>query len=201
MIFSVKDKIWQIIAEHGPGWAFCAKDFLSECNRNGIDTALFHLEKEGRIRKVVRGIYDYPMFSTILREVSPPDLSQVAAAIARNLNREIQLTGNAALNYLHLSTQVPAHYTWLWNAAGRSFHIGKNQLHFQKASRKDFSPKLPQSRMLVQVLRMLDGAALASEMRNKLKASFSADQWEQIRQDTILVPARIHRLICELAQT
>ena len=201
MIFSVKDKIWEIIKQHCAGWAFCAKDFLSEHPRNSIDTALFHLEKAGRIRKVCRGIYDYPMFSTILQELAPPDMDQVAAAIARNLNLEIQPTGNAALNYLHLSTQVPAHYTWLWNAAGRSFHIGKNQLHFQKASRKDFSPKLYQSRMLVQALRILGGAALALEMRNKLQASFSADQWEQIRQDTTLVPARIHRLICELAQT
>ncbi len=201
MFLSVKDKIWQSILAHGSGWAFSAKDFLSEHPRNSIDTALFHLEKEGRIRKVCRGIYDYPLFSAILQELAPADMDQVAAAIARNLDREIQPTGNSALNYLRLSTQVPAHHTWLWNGAGRSFHIGKNQLHFQKASRRDFSPKLPQSRMLVQAIRILGGAALSSEMRDKLKASFSVDQWEQIRKDTILVPARIHRLICELAQT
>ena len=193
---SVKSKIWKKIQRHGPGWAFCAKDFLSEHPRNSVDTALFHLEKSGLIRKVCRGIYDYPIFSVILQELTPPNMDHVAAAIARNLNLEIQASGNAALNYLRLSTQVPARYTWLWTAAGRSFHIGKNHLHFQKASRKDFSPKLPQSRMLVQAIRVLGSDALATEMRNKLKASFSSEQWEQIRQDTTQVPTRIHKPIC-----
>ena len=200
MIDSAKQKILKVIERHGHGWAFCARDFMPELKRNDIDTALFHLAREKKIRKVSRGIYDYPLFSEMLNRQVSPDLEQVAAAIARNRQREMQPTGNAALNRLDLSTQIPAEYAYLWNGRSQDFRVGARTIRFYSAPKRDFSPRLLQSRLLVQSLRMLDSAPLDDRVKAALKACFNRDQWAQIRVDTVGVSDRIYRQICELAE-
>lgn len=197
---SAKQKIMKAIETHGRGWAFCARDFMQELKRNDIDTALFHLTREGKIRKVLRGIYDYPMFSSILNRQIAPDLEQVAAAIARNLHREMQPTGNAALNCLKLSTQIPAQNTYLWDGRSRDFKVGTQTIRFLHAAKRDFSPRLLQSRLLVQSLRMLDSTPMDDRMKAALKNCFDRRQWSQIRADAAGVSDHIYRQICELAQ-
>ena len=54
--------------------------------------------------------------------------------------------------------------------------------------------------MLVQALRTLGELAEEKEMKAKIKAAFSFEQWEEIKTDTSLVPERIHKMICRLAQ-
>ena len=200
MTDSAKQKILKAIVAHGYGWAFCARDFMPELKRSDIDTALFHLAREGKIRKVMRGIYDYPMFSKLLNRQVAPDLEQVATAIARNLRREMQPTGNAALNRLNLSTQIPAQYTYLWDGRSRDFQIGTQTIRFRSAAKRDFSPRLPQSRLLVQSLRMLDSTPMDDGIKAALKKCFDRQQWLQIRADSAGVSNRIYRQICELAQ-
>ena len=197
---SAKQKILKTINTHGRGWAFCARDFMPELKRSDIDTALFHLAKEGKIRRVMRGIYDFPMFSAILNRQTAPDLEQVAAAIARNLQREMQPTGNAALNYLNISTQIPARYAFLWDGRTQDFKIGTRTIHFRSAAKRDFTPRLPESRMLVQSLRALGTGPMDAEIKTVLKRRFDQEQWTKIRSDTAGVSNRIYRQICELAQ-
>ena len=197
---SAKQKILKTIDAHGRGWAFCARDFMPELKRNDIDTALFHLAKEGKIRRVMRGIYDFPIFSAILDRQTAPDLEQVAAAIARNLQREMQPTGNAALNYLNLSTQIPAQYTFLWDGRSQDFKIGTRTIRFRSAAKRDFTPRLPESRMLVQSLRILGTEPMDAEVKTVLKKRFDRKQWAKIRSDTAGVSNRIYRQICELAR-
>ncbi len=173
---------------------------MPELKRNDIDTALFHLTREGKIRKVTRGIYDYPMFSKMLNRQVAPDLEQVAAAIARNLQYEMQPTGNSALNRLNLSTQLPAQYTYLWSGRSRDFKVGTQIIRFRSAAKRDFLPKLLQSRLLVQSLRMLDSTRMDDSLKAALKKCFNQKLWLQIRADTVGVSDRIYRQICELAK-
>jgi len=44
----------------GGGWAFSPRDFLGLLGRSTVDSALHRMEKQGEIRRVIRGIYDYP---------------------------------------------------------------------------------------------------------------------------------------------
>jgi hypothetical protein len=39
-----------------------------------VDSALYRLEKRGEIRRVIRGIYDYPRFSKLLDQPLSPDI-------------------------------------------------------------------------------------------------------------------------------
>ena len=67
----------------GRGWAFSSNDFVEEFSRSQIDYALSELCREGKIRRVCRGIYDYPKFSELLQQDLSPDFDQVAQAFTR----------------------------------------------------------------------------------------------------------------------
>lgn len=199
MAASAKKIIMKEITSHESGWAFCAKDFLTKLNRNDIDTALFHLEKEKKIRRIMRGIYDSPSFCALLQKNVAPDMDQVASAIARNLHHEMQPTGNMALNYLKISTQIPAKFVFLWDGKSQDFPVGDQVIHFKRAPKKDFLPKLPQSRLLVQALRILE-KPISHEIKLVLKSNFDSTEWKQILKDTVMVPNHLYRQICELAR-
>jgi len=113
MMQSIEDRIVSRIHGRGRGWAFMPNDFIGEFSRASIDKALSNLASNGRIRRVFRGIYDYPKYSELLKQNLSPDFDQVAQALARKFNWRITPTGDAALNLLGLSTQVPGRAVYL----------------------------------------------------------------------------------------
>ncbi|MDP3661924.1 MAG: DUF6088 family protein [Nitrosomonas sp.] len=104
---TVEDKVISRIYGRGRGWAFGANDFSAEFGRSTIDWVLYNLVAAGTIRHVCRGICDYPKFSELLQQKLSPDFDQLAQAFARKFNWRIQPSGDAALNLLGLSIQVP----------------------------------------------------------------------------------------------
>ena len=80
---AVEQKILSRIYGNGRGWAFSQADFAGLGPRPTIDSALHRREREGVIRRVIRGIYDYPRHSKALRGPVSPDIDQVAHALAR----------------------------------------------------------------------------------------------------------------------
>lgn len=72
------------------------------------------LEKRREIRRIIRGIYDYPRFSKLLHQNLSPDIDPVARALARKFRWRIRPSGATALNFLGLSTQAPARAAYLW---------------------------------------------------------------------------------------
>jgi hypothetical protein len=71
---SIENTITYRIRGSGGGWAFSPRDFLDLGNRSTVDSALHRLERKGSIRRVIRGIYDYPCFSNMLDQQLSSDL-------------------------------------------------------------------------------------------------------------------------------
>ena len=115
---TIEEKIVSRIYGRGRGWAFCANDFSSEFGRSTIDWVLYNLVASGTIRRVCRGIYDYPKFSELLKQDLSPDFDQVAQAFARKFNWRIQPSGDAALNLLGLPRKCPV--GWCISPMGRT---------------------------------------------------------------------------------
>ena len=90
------------------GSAFIKSDFLDVADTLSINNALSRLADKGKIRRIIRGIYNCPQFSKLIQEYEAPNMEQVAKAIARNFGWNIVPCGDTALNLLGLSTQVPA---------------------------------------------------------------------------------------------
>jgi len=60
------------------------------------NSGLHRLLLDGTVRRVIRGIYDYRRFSTLLNQELSPDEDQVAHSLARKFGWRIQPSGPAA---------------------------------------------------------------------------------------------------------
>ena len=114
-----------------PGWAFSQADFADLGARSTIDSALHRQERKSVIRRVIRGIYDYPRHSKALGGPTSPNIDQIAHALARKFAWRIQPDGATAQNLLGLSTQVPARVVYLSDGPDRSYTVGRTNLAFE----------------------------------------------------------------------
>ena len=130
---SLEMKILQLLRRWGRGCVFSNSDFFSYGPSASVGRCLHSLKVKGIIRPLLRGLYDYPKFSTLLQEALAPDLHQVAMALARKHKWHIQPSGNAALNYWGLSTQVPTRILYFSDGPSRKFSIEGRMLEFKPA--------------------------------------------------------------------
>jgi hypothetical protein len=104
---AVPDRIMKRVRGKGRGWVFTPKHFVDFGTRGSIDMALSRLAHTGAVRRIGRGLYDYPRQHDWLGDLSP-DPTQVANALSRQSGDRIASSGAAAANSLGVSTQVPA---------------------------------------------------------------------------------------------
>ena len=130
-------RIMKSVRARGRGAAFTSRDFAAFGSSAAVRQALSRLTKRGVLRRVARGLYDWPpVASPVLASLGiavAPDVSAVVAAIARRDNARIQLDGAQAANALGLSTQVPARDSY--RSSGRSHRIalGKTVIQIRHA--------------------------------------------------------------------
>lgn len=86
---TIRNKISARIHRWGTGRVFTPKDFLDLGNRGMVDVTLSQLVSTGLIRRLARGIYDYPKHSDPLGLTLRPDIDEIAHAIARRFRWQI----------------------------------------------------------------------------------------------------------------
>lgn len=115
--------MFYFISGHGMGLAFSSSDLAGRFARQQIDNMLSDLVQDGRVCRVARGFYDYPRFSDLLQITLSPDIDQIANAYARKFSWRIEVSGEAALNLLGLSTQIPGQYVYLSEGPSKSYDV------------------------------------------------------------------------------
>jgi hypothetical protein len=198
---SIADKILSRIYGRGKGWAFSPIDFVAEFSRDQVDNALSDLVKAGKIRRVCRGIYDYPKYSRLLKQELSPDPDQVARAFARKFHWRIQPSGETALNLLGLSTQVPGRIVYLSDGPNRTYSLDSHTLEFKTSALKDIGFKHPESGMLVQALKALGKEHAADISFEQIRKQLDLSKGRQIVKDTRSVTSWIHEYIKQIYQT
>ncbi|MFA7083085.1 MAG: DUF6088 family protein [Arcobacteraceae bacterium] len=196
---SVENRILYTIYGHGKGYAFSTSDFIKDFPTNSIDKALSILAKKGKIRRVARGLYDYPKYSDFLQMQLGPDIEQVAFAIARKFNWQIEISGNSALNILDLSTQVPGTYLYLSNGPNRKYTINENiTIEYKKSALKNIGFKYKESSLIVQALRALGKEHVTQEVTSKIQTQISEKLYDKILVDTKTTTAWIYEIIKQI---
>lgn len=181
-MISVKEKILRKIREHKQGWAFSAIDFLKDFKRREIDESLSYLVEDGDIRRVIRGIYDYPMYSSILKRKVAPDIEQVANAIARKFGWNISPDGNTALNYLGLSTQLTSKKVYLSDGPKRKYIIDKIPLEFRHIAKKELIGS-KNTKLVVHAIRSAGKEQINEKFISSLSKKFSKTEWKKIKEE------------------
>ncbi len=195
---SIQNKIAKRICGNGGGWVFSHKDFIDLGSIEAIDVSLHRLEQAGKIRRVIRGLYDYPRYSKLLKCNLSPDIFRVAEAIGRKFKWRIQPTGAAALNRLNLSTQVPGRIVFLSDGPSREYDIMGMKLEFKKTSLKDSSLQYLNSELLVQAIKALGRERIDHDISEKIREYFNQAERAKILRDTQYVTGWIYELIKDI---
>ncbi|OYV31918.1 MAG: hypothetical protein B7Z79_00370 [Thiomonas sp. 20-64-9] len=192
---TIEDKIVSRIYGRGRGWAFGANDFSAEFGRSTIDWALSRLVASGTIRRVCRGVYDYPKFSALLQQELSPDFDQVAQAFARKFNWRIQPAGDAALNLLGISTQVPGRLVYLSDGPNRQYDIGLYTLEFKKSALKDVGFKYRESGLIVQALKALGRERVDDAVIAAIRKQLDDTACKRVLKDTVTATGWVYETI------
>lgn len=192
---SIENKILSRIYGNGRGWAFSQKDFSDLGGRSTIDNALARLLKKGAIRRLLRGLYDYPRHSEFLGGQLSPDLNQAARALARKFGWRIQPSGAAAMNIIGLSTQVPAKVTYLSDGPNKSYQVENTTLVFENTALKDSGFKLPESSLIVQSLKSMGTNHVTDEALNRIRKWLKPELRSKVLKDTRSTASWIHEAI------
>jgi hypothetical protein len=200
MTQTIEHKILSRIYGNGRGWAFSQADFADLGIRSAIDQTLHRREKEGLIRRVIRGIYDYPRHSDFLQAKVSPDIDQVAHALARKFAWRIQPDGATAQNLLGLSTQVPARAVYLSDGPDRTYVIGKTSLAFEHTVLKEAGFKLRESSLIAQALRAFGEERISPTIITRIRKQFDPALRRRILLDTKTATGWIYAAIQEIAK-
>jgi hypothetical protein len=195
---NIIETMFYFIAGHGRGWALSPSDLLARVSRQQADSALSELVKQGKIRRVARGIYDYPSYSEWLKKELSPNIDQVARAYARKFNWRIEASGETALNLLGLSTQVPATYVYLSDGPNRRYDVMGVTLVFKKSALKNIGFKHRESALIVQALRALGKDHIPKHVKEKIRQQIPLKQQEKILKDTQSTTTWVFEVIKEI---
>src|SRR5271155_2818631 len=116
---SIDYRLLATIHGRGRGSVFVPADFLDLGSREAIDIVLHRLARKGTIRRLARGVYDFPKQHPVLGLLSP-SADAVAKALAGRDRTRLQPAGAYAANALGLSEQVPANLVFLTDGPART---------------------------------------------------------------------------------
>ncbi len=200
MDISIENRIVSRIYGSGRGWSFSQTDFSQLGSAEAIHVALHRLEKKGTIRRVFRGIYDYPLYSKLLEKQLSPDMVQVAAALSRKFGWRIHPSGAAALNLMGLSSQVPGRILYMSDGPTRRYMIGKTELVFKHTALKEASFKYPESALIVQGLKSLGREAITDKVVDKIRSWLPRGLRKKVFRDTSTVTAWVYSAIWRICR-
>ena len=194
---SVPDRIMKRIRASGRGSVFTPSDFLPVAGRAAVDQALSRLVKGGQLRRLARGLYDFPKVHPKLGPLSPaPD--DVAQALARETGSQVQIAGARAANALGLSTQVPAQSTYLTDGPSRRVVLGKRVVDLRHASPKHLIAPGSPAGTVVQALRHV-GRVRASDVAQVASRRLSATDKKTLASSAIQAPAWMRPTLVSIA--
>lgn len=181
------------------GSSFVVSDFTDIAEYENAKKCLLRLEKEGFIRRIIRGIYDKPFFSKLLNEYSAPNIEEVAKAIARNYNWKISPSGLTALNLLGLSTQVTNSYEYYSSGQYKTYEIGTIAINFKHKSSKELLDLSYKSSLVVNAIKEL-GTSINEQSIKAIRNCLSTEEKNNLIHETIGVTKWIFEVIKKICE-
>lgn len=188
------------ISDSKPGYVFSAIDYTHIAELNTIHQILSRLEKDGKIKRVMQGLYYVPRFSELLQEYEEPSPNEIALAIARKNRWSIVPEGNTALNQLGLSTQVSAKWSYISSGPYAEFYYKNIAIEFKHRTTKQISDMSYKTSLLIQALKSLGKDNISTEDLSKLSERYTADEKEKILEESRYITSWIYdkiKIICK----
>jgi hypothetical protein len=195
---TVDAKLISRIYGSGRGSAFTTNNFFDIGRRDAVDKALSRLTAKGTIRRLARGLYEYPREHPELGTLSP-DIEKVAKALAGKDQIRLQPAGAYATNLLGLSEQVPAKVVFLTDGPSRKVKIGRQEIQLRRTTPRNMAAAGRLSGLLMQALRHLGKEHITPARVEHLKRTLPAKERSLLLKDLRLAPTWMHPLFRDLA--
>lgn len=173
--------------------------FLDLGSREAVDLSLHRLTKAGEIRRIARGIYDYPKTHPKMGLLTP-EPNKVAQAIADRDQTKIQPSGAYAANLLGLSEQVPARLVYLTDGAARTITLDKLSIQFRRTSQRNMATAGRLSGLLIQAFRYLGKEHISASRIQGLKKRIPLKERKRLLRDLKFAPVWMHAHFRDLAE-
>jgi len=190
MVQSIDNKIVSRIYGKKRGWVFTPMHFLDLGSRMAVDQALGRLMKSGTIRRLARGLYDYPAKHPDFG-ILPPNYDRIAQALVGRDNLKIQPSGAYAANLLGLTEQVPAKIVFFTDGPNRKVQVGKRTIILKRTTPRNMATAGRISGLVIQALRYLKQSNIDSTTIMKLKRRLSDNDKKTLMSDIRYAPAWI----------
>lgn len=200
---STDQAILRRILSRGRGAVFTAADFLDLGSHAAVDKALSRNARAGTIRKLARGLYDFPRHDATLG-VLYPHADDVARALASRDGARIQPTGAHAANLLGLSTQVPLRVVYLTDGGSRRVTLGRLQIVLRETTPRQLATAGRISGTVIQALRWQGQRHVDDTTVEKLRRRLSPADKRQLIAGLRYAPtwvAEIMRRVAEPGET
>ena len=197
MMQSIVAKVKKRIYSKSRGVVFTKSHFLDIGSRTAVAKALERLADSGTIRRLARGLYDYPEKHSVLGEL-PANYERIAQALAGRDSLKIQSSGAYAANLLGLTEQVPAKIVFLTDGANRIVQINKQQIVLKRTTPKNMATAGRVSGLVIQALRYLGKDHVDDKIIGILKKRLTGDDKRQLISDFRYAPAWIGTIFRQL---
>lgn len=191
---TIANKIINRIYGNRRGWCFTPKNFHDLGSPEAIRINLHRLEKKGTIRRLTRGLYEYPKKHRSIGLLSPSP-QKIAKAIEIRDAIRIQPSGAFAANILGLSEQVPARIVFLTDGPGRRIIIGNQEILLKKTTPRNLALNGKPSGALIHALRFIGKRQITQHHIEHLAKIFDGNTKTQLQKDKIYAPAWMHPVI------
>lgn len=183
----------------GRGAVFTPKDFHDLATAETVRQTLSRLAETGKIRRLLRGVYDYPVFSSLFQAPASPDPDAIAQAVARTHGWTILPSGETALNLLGLSTQVPARYQYFSDGPARKYSWDGGSLELIHRANREITVLSPVTALVVQALKSLGRSRIDETVISILRTRLTAAERGRAERESRYVTSWVYELIKKLA--
>jgi hypothetical protein len=195
---SIDSKILSRIYGRGKGCVVTPCDFLDLGSRQAVDLALHRLAKKGTLRRLARGLYDYPRIDPDLGLLSPT-IDTIVKALKGRDKILLQPSGGYAANLLGLSDQVPMKVVFLTDGPARRVQIGKQIIMLKHTTPRAMASAGRVSGVVIQALRHIGKRQVDDAVVANLQKRLTANDKKQLLKDIRYAPAWIAAILRRLA--
>ena len=196
---SIDNKLISMVYSRGRGFVFTPKLFSSLGDPRVVGTVLTRLSRKGTIRRLARGLDDYPRKHDELGLLAP-SIDDVAHALKGRDAVRLQPSGAYAANLLGLSDQVPMRVVFLTDGPSKNVKLGQQEIILKRTTPRNMATAGRTSGLVIQALRHLGQRHTDDTVLHALKSRLSDGDKKQLIKDLQYAPAWIADIIRNIAK-
>lgn len=193
------EQILAQICRNGRGWVFSPDEFRDLGDPRFVGMALTRMVSKGTIRRLARGLYDYPNSHPVIGTLAPSPDAIAKALVGRHSIRLLP-SGAYAANLLGLSEQVPAKIVFLTDGPSRTVRVGDQEIRLKQTTPRTMGPAGRTSGLVIQALRHLGQQHVDGAVIQMLRRKLHADDKKQLLQDLGFSPAWVRAHLRAIAK-